>query len=66
MDNDRQRRLQLDSFPYEFFRAAVEEGLVGQDGMFAFAQVVGDAVNQGLLRYRRQHAGAHLAPDGSP
>ncbi len=66
MEDDRQRRNRLDSFPYEFFRAAVEEGLIGQDGMLAFAQVIGDAVNQQLLGFRRQHAGAHLVADGTP
>ena len=66
MEDDPQRRNALDSFPYEFFRAAVEEDLVPQDGISIFAEVVGDAVNHGLLGYRRQHAGAHLGPDGAP
>jgi hypothetical protein len=66
MEDDPQRRHSLESFPDQFFRAAVEEELVAQDGIFVFAQVVGDAVNQGLLGYRREHAGAHLRPVGAP
>lgn len=66
MEDDAQRRISLDSFPDQFFRAAVEEELVGQDGFFVFAQIVGDAVNEGLLGFRREHAGAHLRPAGAP
>jgi TIR domain len=66
MEDDAQRRISLDSFPDQFFRAAVEEELVAQDGIFVFAQIVGDAVNEGLLGYRREHAGAHLRPAGAP
>ena len=66
MEDDAQRRLVLDGFPDQFFRAAVDEGLVAQDGISVFAQVVGDAVNQGLLGYRREHAGSHLRPGGAP
>jgi hypothetical protein len=57
MEDDAQRRISLDGFPDQFFRAAVEEELVAQDGIFVFAQIVGDAVNEGLLGYRREHAG---------
>jgi hypothetical protein len=66
MEDDPQRRISLDSFPDQFFRAAVEEELVAEDGIFVFAQIVGDAVNEGLLGYRREHAGAHLRPSGAP
>ncbi len=66
MEDDAERRVSLDSFPDQFLRAAVEEELVAQDGIFVFAQIVGDAVNQGLLGYRREHAGARLRPVGAP
>jgi hypothetical protein len=66
MEDDAQRRISLDGFPDQFFRAAVEEELVAQDGIFVFAQIVGDAVNEGLLGYRRERAGAHLRPVGAP
>src|SRR5205823_8443621 len=48
LEDDPSRRLVLDSFPYELFRAAVEDGLVTADGITAFASVVGEAVQQGL------------------
>jgi TIR domain len=66
LEDDPDRRNILDSFPSEFFRVAVEEGLATNDGMFAFAQVVGEAVHQELLGFKRQHAGVHLGPPGAP
>ena len=33
--------------------------------MYVFAQVVGEAVSQGLLGYRRELAGSHLRPPGA-
>jgi hypothetical protein len=66
LEDDTERRGLLDSFPYDLFRVAVDDGLVAQDGMAAFANAIGDAVQQGLIGYRRQHGGAILPPPEAP
>ena len=65
LDENPTTRLRLEQ-GYEFFKAAVDAGLVGaQVHQDTFAYVLGEAVRQGLMGFRSQGAGAILAPDGA-
>jgi hypothetical protein len=66
LEDDPARRGVLDSFPHDLFRAAVDDGLVALDRIETFANIVGEAVQQGLLGYRRQQGGVILPPDDAP
>jgi hypothetical protein len=66
LEDSPDKRNLLDAAPYELFREAVEAGLVPADGMPAFGFLVGEAVKQGVLGFRRQLAGAHLPSPDAP
>ncbi|MGE5700887.1 MAG: toll/interleukin-1 receptor domain-containing protein [Arthrospira platensis] len=62
LEDDPTRRHILSGHSHGLFQAAVEEGLVGNDGIDAFAEVIGRAVQQGTLGFQAEHAGVHLPP----
>src|ERR1700733_1048300 len=62
LEDDPARRHVLKGHPHDLFQAAVDAGLVPSGGISSFAQVVGQAVNQGVLGFRSQPLGAHLPP----
>jgi predicted nucleotide-binding protein len=56
IEDDPKRRATLNSMPYEIFKAAVEAELFERLDQSAFAQLVGKAVQQGLIGFERTHA----------
>lgn len=66
MEDDPSRRNALGGAPFEFFKVAHEAGLVAWDEMPAFANVVGEAVQRGLLGYHGEMGGVILPPPETP
>jgi TIR domain len=66
LEDDPARRSLLDGMPYDFFRAAVDDGLIEGDAINTFAALVGEAVRQDVLGYRRELGGTILPPPDAP
>jgi TIR domain len=62
LEDDPAQRHLLHGQPHGIFRAAVDDGLIGADGIGSFAEVVGHAWKQGALGFQAQQGGAILPP----